>query len=678
MVSPPPSPPPLPPPPPPPPPKKAGGGKPSKTDTHDSSSPTASTTISTKKWARPNKFPTKLLEMLNTGEKEGGRVVAWTKEGDGIHIRDVPTFVSDVLPTYFRHSNINSFQRQLLLYGFVRDTEISSGQAYRYADDLFRRDDPDGCLKITRPSGASASIATTSSITGKPKEAGTSKAKSEPKSTSATAPQADRNDIGTSMPPTALKAADASKFALPPGKSDGAYHAAVQQPTALTLTMAPMDVEPNRRNKKAKTRSFPGAKALVTAGDDDNASGKDASISLANGANGNIGNGYGYGGQMLGGSSISSQYPPMYGSPYAYQPPMPLPLRLCRNEDLHHLSERQCYGRRHLIEYFLATKEDVKRRNRLGGNHGIEEKQIGLRCSFCCDVDPQRQPKASVCFPRSIKALNSAMTEMLRQHSEKCQYVPEAVKEMLSGLKSNRPKSKSGNATNESPQDYWVRTCSEAGFVDTDGHNGFGGIQLKNGMADASNLHAYMDPDLNDDSSEEKEEEESIDVVGDSYPRAYSMSFTTESVATSASSIDGNSTDGLSPATDGIDPAAYWSHRYTEFKNYNLNLNGGGRAGKKTKRKITTNIKAKGKLGGDSSNEKNQNERRISPEAVNILKEWLFANAHHPYTTDQQRDELCRKTGLNKLQVKNWLTNSRRRLLRPMLLHVAKKSAGEL
>ena len=639
----------LPPPPPPPPPKKAGGGKRSETDTYDSSSPTASTTTSTKKWARPNKFPTKLLEMLNTGEEEGGRVVAWTKEGDGIHIRDVPTFVSDVLPTYFRHSNINSFQRQLLLYGFARDTDISSGQAYRYADDLFRRESPAGCLKITRPSGAtSASIATASSVTGKPKEAGTSMAESNPKSKSATAPQTDSNDIDMSMPPTALKAA---KFALPRG-GDEAYHAAVQQPTptAFTLNMAPMDVEPNRRNKKAKTRSFPGAKALVTAGDDDN------------------------GGQMHGRSSISSQYPPMYGNSYAFQPPMPLPLRLCRNEDLHHLSERQCYGRRHLIEYFLATKEDVKRRNRLGGNHGIIENQIGLRCSFCCDVDPQRQPKASVCFPRSIKALNSTMTEMLRQHTEKCQYVPEAVKDMLSGLKSNRPKSKSGNATNESPQDYWVRTCTEAGLVDTDGHNGFGGIQLKNGMVDSSNLYAY----LNNDGSEEKEEEEeeSIDVVGDSYPRAHSMSPTTESVATSASSIDGNSTDWLSPTPDGIDPAAYWSHRYTEFKNYNLNLNGGG--GKKGKGKITANVNAKGKLGGDSSNVKKQNERRISPEAVKILKEWLFANAHHPYTTDQQRDELCRRTGLNKLQVKNWLTNSRRRMLRPMLLHVAKKSAGEL
>ena len=648
-----------PPPPPPPPPKKAGGGKQSETDTYmyDSSSPTASTTTSTKKWARPNKFPTKLLEMLSTGEKEGGRVVAWTKEGDGIHIRDVPAFVSDVLPKYFRHSNINSFQRQLLLYGFARDTDISSGQAYRYADDLFRRENPAGCLKINRPSGAtSASIATASSVTGKPKEAGTSMAELKPTSKSATAPQADSNNIDTGMPPTALKA-------LPQG-GDEAYHAAVQQPTPTAFTL-------NMRNKEAKERSFPGAKALVTAGDDDNASGMDASLSLASGSSGN---GHGHGGQMHGRSSFSSHYPPMYGNPYAYQHPMPLPLRLCRNDDLHHLSERQCYGRRHLIEYFLASKEDVKRRNRLGGNHGIVENQIGLRCSFCCDVDPQRQPKASVCFPRSIKALNSAMTEMLRQHTEKCQYVPEAVKDMLSGLKSNRPKSKSGNATNESPQDYWVRTCTEAGLVDTDGHNGFGGIQLKNGMVDASNLYAY----LNNDGSEEKEkeEEESIDPVGDSYPRAHSMSSTTESVATSASSIDGNSTDWLSPAPDGIDPAAYWSHRYTEFKNYNLNLNGGG--GKKGKGKITANVKAKGKLGGDSSNEKKQNERRISPEAVKILKEWLFANAHHPYTTDQQRDELCRRTGLNKLQVKNWLTNARRRMLRPMLLHVAKKSAGEL
>ena len=70
------------------------------------------------------------------------------------------------------------------------------------------------------------------------------------------------------------------------------------------------------------------------------------------------------------------------------------------------------------------------------------------------------------------------------------------------------------------------------------------------------------------------------------------------------------------------------------------------------------------------------NGRLISPEAIQILKDWLLANAHHPYTTDEQRDALCRQTGLNRMQVKNWLTNGRRRLLRPMLKKMGKGSGG--
>lgn len=146
-------------------------------------------------------------------------------------------------------------------------------------------------------------------------------------------------------------------------------------------------------------------------------------------------------------------------------------------------------------------------------------------------------------------------------------------------------------------------------------------------------------------------------------------------VSSTSISSGGNSTSGLSPAPDVTDPAAYWSHRYNEFKNYNLEPDGGG--GKKSKGKgkgkVTNNVKAKGKSGGNNSSEKKPNERRISPEAIKFLKEWLFANASHPYTSDQQRDELCRQTGLSRLQVKNWLTNSRRRLLRPMLAKLQKE-----
>jgi len=676
----------LPPPPPPPPPKKADGGG---WNGDDSSSPT--TTSFSPKMIRPNKFPSKLLEMLTTGEEEGGRTVGWTPEGDGILIRDVPTFTSDVLPRYFRHSNIGSFQRQLLLYGFVRDAAASDVQAYRH--EMFPRDDPETCLRITRPpSGTTTSSAKS---TGKPM-AGASKPKPKSSSVAAARSHTSTGGVGIVIPPTAFKTADASRFVLP--SADGAYQAA-GEPTAFALNMAQdsFDVEMSqrkRRRKKVKARSFPGAKPFLTLGEGGSANENDTVDLSTNDSEGYtrspasmIGDDHWNGGGQFVGGSPAGHYSPTYGGSYSDQPAMPLPLRLCRDDDMYHLSERQCYARRHLVEYFLATKEIVRRRNRLGGNHGIELNQVGIRCSFCCDVNPKLQPKAATGFPRSIKALNAAVTEMLRQHTEKCQYVPAAVKEVLGTLKANRPKTKPGNINNESPQEYWIRSCAELGMVDTDGHNGFGGIQLKHGVPDATSVSTFMDRKRYNNNEEKKEEP--TDDMGEfysdfgsltqpySYPHFLSMSLTPPSAATSSASSTFAS-GRMSPASDITDPALYWSSRYSEFKNYSLKPDGGG--GKKTKGKVTGTAKAaKGKSGVyNSSQKKPANGRLIPPEAIQILKDWLFANAHHPYTSDEQRDALCRQTGLNKLQVKNWLTNSRRRLLRPMLEKMGKGGGGKV
>ncbi|KAL2267558.1 hypothetical protein VTJ83DRAFT_4835 [Remersonia thermophila] len=52
---------------------------------------------------------------------------------------------------------------------------------------------------------------------------------------------------------------------------------------------------------------------------------------------------------------------------------------------------------------------------------------------------------------------------------------------------------------------------------------------------------------------------------------------------------------------------------------------------------------------------------RFSREAVKILKNWLSTHSKHPYPTDEEKDMLCRQTGLTKTQITNWLANTRRR-----------------
>jgi hypothetical protein len=52
---------------------------------------------------------------------------------------------------------------------------------------------------------------------------------------------------------------------------------------------------------------------------------------------------------------------------------------------------------------------------------------------------------------------------------------------------------------------------------------------------------------------------------------------------------------------------------------------------------------------------------RFSRESVRILKNWLTSHHQHPYPTDEEKESLKNLTGLNKIQIVNWLANARRR-----------------
>ena len=62
-------------------------------------------------------FITQLHKLL---ENEDSNVVTWNEKENGFHILDVEKFESVILPQYYRHSKLTSFQRQLNLYGFKK------------------------------------------------------------------------------------------------------------------------------------------------------------------------------------------------------------------------------------------------------------------------------------------------------------------------------------------------------------------------------------------------------------------------------------------------------------------------------------------------------------------------------------------------------------------------------
>ena len=71
-----------------------------------------------------------------------------------------------------------------------------------------------------------------------------------------------------------------------------------------------------------------------------------------------------------------------------------------------------------------------------------------------------------------------------------------------------------------------------------------------------------------------------------------------------------------------------------------------------------------GKGGGRS-----KSRRELPAGAVATLKAWLLSPEHftHPYPTPQDQVMLMQKTGIDKKQLKNWFTNARRRIWKPML-----------
>ncbi len=64
-----------------------------------------------------------------------------------------------------------------------------------------------------------------------------------------------------------------------------------------------------------------------------------------------------------------------------------------------------------------------------------------------------------------------------------------------------------------------------------------------------------------------------------------------------------------------------------------------------------------------------KSRRELPSGAVATLKAWLLSPEHftHPYPTPQDQIMLMQKTGIDKKQLKNWFTNARRRIWKPML-----------
>jgi hypothetical protein len=83
------------------------------------------------------KFPFRLWDMLDEAEKEGWEhIICWLPEGDGFRILDANAFAKNVMTRYFTMRHFKSFQRQLSLYSFKRETDGRKRGKQGYRDSL--------------------------------------------------------------------------------------------------------------------------------------------------------------------------------------------------------------------------------------------------------------------------------------------------------------------------------------------------------------------------------------------------------------------------------------------------------------------------------------------------------------------------------------------------------------
>ncbi|GLD93212.1 hypothetical protein PINS_up001804 [Pythium insidiosum] len=86
-------------------------------------------------------------------------------------------------------------------------------------------------------------------------------------------------------------------------------------------------------------------------------------------------------------------------------------------------------------------------------------------------------------------------------------------------------------------------------------------------------------------------------------------------------------------------------------------------------RKRDDSSNADGDKTDDDKKASKKSRRELPPHTVAILKGWMLSPEHvkHPYPTDEDKQMLLKKTGINMKQLTNWFTNARKRIWKPMM-----------
>ncbi len=98
---------------------------------------------------KPNQFPWKLYDMLQTAEKRNEEhIISWINDGKAFKVHDRDLFIEEYMKKMFNQTKFKSFQRQLNLWGFER---VQNGpDKGSYFHPLFVRGKRESCQHLSR------------------------------------------------------------------------------------------------------------------------------------------------------------------------------------------------------------------------------------------------------------------------------------------------------------------------------------------------------------------------------------------------------------------------------------------------------------------------------------------------------------------------------------------------
>mmetsp|Transcript_26031 Transcript_26031/g.36487 ORF Transcript_26031/g.36487 Transcript_26031/m.36487 type:complete len:727 (+) Transcript_26031:149-2329(+) len=138
---------------------------------------------------------------------------------------------------------------------------------------------------------------------------------------------------------------------------------------------------------------------------------------------------------------------------------LPQPIPLSMNSDKDWLTPLHCFVRRHCVQVFCATQQDVATPSK-GKRKPIQVGQVGIRCPHCHSQPGGTRERGSVYYPTTISSIYNATMNLLQRHLHSCSAVPEEIMKRYQTLKAD-------DARSGTSKKYWVESALSLGLVDT-------------------------------------------------------------------------------------------------------------------------------------------------------------------------------------------------------------------